>query len=279
MPSVGKKFQGALARTFPDCVMLSQAVAFNMFLAFFPMLLFALGLIISSESILGAVRELPERLQLILPPGSERVVLEYLTRRGVRPGPWIWLGLGGTLLAGTQVMSGLMDGFRIIAGVNDRPNVWLRQLRALVLLIVTLAPWIAAVTLTMFGRQVRTWVIRETGLPIIVKSFGAVLYISLVVLLAYAVLIVVYYFGQPGQHRLRVVFPGAMVAAILWWLLNVSFGWYVRHMPYTVVYGGLAAAIGLIIWMYMIAIVVFIGAAYNVESELARGRSPERLLE
>ena len=37
-------------------------------------------------------------------------------------------------------------------------------------------------------------------------------------------------------------------------------------MPYDVVYGGLAAAIGLLLWMYLTALVVLIGAAYNAES-------------
>jgi membrane protein len=39
----------------------------------------------------------------------------------------------------------------------------------------------------------------------------------------------------------------------------------VRKMPYDVVYGGLAAAIGLLIWMYLTALVVLLGAAYNAE--------------
>jgi uncharacterized BrkB/YihY/UPF0761 family membrane protein len=41
------------------------------------------------------------------------------------------------------------------------------------------------------------------------------------------------------------------------------FGFYVRHVPYGIVYGGLAAAIGLLLWMYMTAMVIFLGAAYN----------------
>jgi len=40
----------------------------------------------------------------------------------------------------------------------------------------------------------------------------------------------------------------------------------VRKMPYDVVYGGLAAAIGLLLWMYVTALVVLIGAAYNAEA-------------
>jgi len=57
-----------------------------------------------------------------------------------------------------------------------------------------------------------------------------------------------------------------MVSTIMWWVVDVLFGVYVRKMPYDVVYGGLAAAIGLLLWMYLTAVVILIGSAYNAES-------------
>ena len=67
-----------------------------------------------------------------------------------------------------------------------------------------------------------------------------------------------------------------MVATLLWWLVNVLFGVYVRRVPYSVVYGGLAAVIGLIIWMQLSAVIIFLGAAWNAElaesREAVRGR-------
>jgi membrane protein len=58
--------------------------------------------------------------------------------------------------------------------------------------------------------------------------------------------------------------------------VDVVFGVYVRKMPYDVVYGGLAAAIGLLLWMYLTAVVVLIGAAYNAESHQS-AKSLDRL--
>src|SRR5512135_3552185 len=45
---LAKKLFRTFARVIPQCGMVSQAVAFNMFLAFFPTLLVALGLVSSS---------------------------------------------------------------------------------------------------------------------------------------------------------------------------------------------------------------------------------------
>jgi membrane protein len=62
------------------------------------------------------------------------------------------------------------------------------------------------------------------------------------------------------------VLPGAAVATLLWWLANALFGFYVRRVPSNVVYGGLAAVIGLLVWMQISAVIVFFGAAWNAES-------------
>ena len=53
-------------------------------------------------------------------------------------------------------------------------------------------------------------------------------------------------------------------------MVNALFGFYVRRVPYNVVYGGLAAVIGLLIWMQISAIIVFLGAAWNAEADDAR---------
>jgi membrane protein len=62
------------------------------------------------------------------------------------------------------------------------------------------------------------------------------------------------------------VLPGAAAATILWWGVNSLFGIYVRRIQFGPVYGGLAAAIGLMAWMEISAMLVFVGAAWNSES-------------
>lgn len=260
-----KHFFRGLGRIFPDCVTLSQAIAFNMFLAFFPMLLFILGLFSSTGYFQAAVKELPDRLRMILPPGSETVVLQYFVRRGVHPWKWISLGLGGTLIAGSQVMVGYIEGFRIIEADVFRPGYWRLHLRALILLCLTLAPSLAVVVLTVFGKQARGWLIRQIGMSSLIRSAGVLVYASIVFLLGMGVLILIYRIGRPGHRGYKAVLPGAALATTLWWAVDITFGFYVRKMPYDVVYGGLAAAIGLLLWMYVTALVVLIGAAYNAE--------------
>jgi uncharacterized BrkB/YihY/UPF0761 family membrane protein len=50
-------------------------------------------------------------------------------------------------------------------------------------------------------------------------------------------------------------------------------------MPYDVLYRGLASAIGLLLWMFLAAMIVLLGAAYNAEAREAREEAarPEKL--
>jgi len=263
----------ATGRVFPDCVTLSQAVAFNMFLAFFPLLLLALGLLSGTSLFSDALKEIPSRLMMILPPGSSRVVEEYFVRRTVHPWRWFSLGLIGTLLAGTQVMIGFMEGFRVIEGDLLRPGYWGRQARALGLLCLTIVPMLMVVALTVFGKQIRSSRVFQLGSPHFTRELELAAYAAVVFLLAMGVLVLLYRIGRPGHAGFRELLPGAAVSTVLWWAADIAFGFYVRKMPYDVVYRGLASAIGLLIWMFLTAMIVLLGAAYNAEAREAKQTS------
>ena len=96
--------------------MISQAIAFNLFLAFFPALLIAVGVATSPIGGRTDLFDLISDLTTFLPPGSQQIVSEFLVKRGPEAWKWALLGLGGTLLAGTQVMKLLMEGIHIIYG-------------------------------------------------------------------------------------------------------------------------------------------------------------------
>ena len=79
--SLRKKLVRTVGRVVPQCGMVSQAVAFNMFLVFFPSLLLALGLM--SRSLSGKNgQDLAARLTAILPPGSWQLISDFLVRAG-----------------------------------------------------------------------------------------------------------------------------------------------------------------------------------------------------
>ena len=245
--------------------MVSQAVAFNMFLAFFSILLVALGLM--SSSLRGnSGQELGVRFSPILPPGSWQLVSEFLVRREVNPWNWVLLGWIGTLLVGSQVMKLIMEGIRLIYGDRERHSFLGRQLRGLLLFCVWIVAWLLAVALSVFGRPMRQWMTRGFGQSLLARGFWTVILPVLAMLVAMLVLALIYRVARPAATTWTSVLPGAAAAAILWWAVNLLFGIYVRQTQYGPVYGGLAAAIGLMVWMEFSAMIIFLGAAWNAES-------------
>src|SRR5487761_486301 len=153
----------AVRRVFPQCQIVAEATAYNMFVAFFPILLLGLGLLHGTKWGASAVLQMWFRLQIILPPESSHLVGAYLGRHGESALRWILVGLFGTLLVGARLMTTLTEGFHIVAGDQARPKFWNRQLRVLILLCLTIFPWLVVVSLTIFGTQVTAWLMYETG--------------------------------------------------------------------------------------------------------------------
>ena len=236
-----------------------------MFLAFSPMILVVLGAVAGPAAFRQALQGIIARLRIVLPPGTLSILNNFLGRHGTQSWQWILLGLGGTLLAGTQMMKLLMEGFSMVYRDETRPDVVSRHVRALLLLSVTILPSILIVNLVVFGRQVRNSMLHTSTMPVLIRLTWSGLYIIVSLLIALAVLTVIYRVGRPGHHGLKEHLPGAQVATVLWWTVSIALGFYLRTVPYSLIYGGLAVTIGLMLWMQLTATILLIGAAYNAE--------------
>ncbi len=143
------------ARVFPRCSMVSQAIAFNLFLAFFPTLLVAVALATSRIGGKTSLLDLITDLTQFLPPGSQAIVSEFLVKRGPEAWKIAAVGWAGMLLAGSQVMKLVMEGIHIIYGDKERVGFLHRQVRGLLLLLVTIAPGNTLRKLSSPGRATR----------------------------------------------------------------------------------------------------------------------------
>lgn len=86
--------------------------------------------------------------------------------------------------------------------------------------------------------------------------------VALAVLVAWASMI--YHFGPAQRSRWRHDLPGAITAAVMWWLLSTGFGWYVSLTEGA---NDVTAAVGAgllaLTWMWLAAQVLLIGGVVN----------------
>jgi membrane protein len=102
-------------------------------------------------------------------------------------------------------------------------------------------------------------------MPVLIRLIWSALYVVVSLLIALLVLTVIYRVGRPGHQGFKNHLPGAGVATVLWWVVSIALGFYLRTLPYSLVYGGLAVTIGVMLWMQLTATILLIGAAYNAE--------------
>lgn len=91
---------------------------------------------------------------------------------------------------------------------------------------------------------------------------------ALVIVLG-AGLAVLYRFGPSrDQPQWRWVSPGALLAVAVWIIASIMFSWYVANFGnYDKTYGTLGAIIGLMMWMWISATIILVGAELNAEAE------------
>jgi membrane protein len=90
------------------------------------------------------------------------------------------------------------------------------------------------------------------------------------------VMAVLYRFGPDRHpHKMRFIWPGAMLASVLWILAGAAFSIYVENWGnYSATFGSVSAAIVLLLWMYNSAQILVLGAAFNAALELEAGIGP-----
>ena len=89
---------------------------------------------------------------------------------------------------------------------------------------------------------------------------------------------VLYRFGpNRDDARWQLFSPGTFIAAFSWLAGSAALSWYLGNFAnYDATYGSLGAGIGLMMWLWMTAIVVLLGAELNSEIDAARDRIEEK---
>src|SRR5690606_25708772 len=82
-------------------------------------------------------------------------------------------------------------------------------------------------------------------------------------------LALLYRYGPSRENpEWRWVSPGSIFTAVVWLAGSILFSWYVSNFgSYNKTYGSLGAVVGFMVWMWLSATIVLIGAEINAETE------------
>ncbi|MBA3232522.1 MAG: YihY/virulence factor BrkB family protein [Propionibacteriales bacterium] len=168
----------------------------------------------------------------------------------------ISIGFVLALWSGSRALNVFVDTITILYGLGGRRGIVRTRMLAFGLYVVGLVVGVVVLPLVLAGPR-----IVDAFLP---QRFDVLntAYWPVVVVLSIAFLTTLYHLSVPVRTSWRHDVPGAVLAFGMW-LLGSYLLRVVLQTATTSIYGPLAAPIAVLLWLYLTALAVLIGAALN----------------
>ena len=246
---------------------IAAGVAFYVLLAIFP----AITALVSGYGLFFNASTITDNFSLlgdILPDN----VLELLRDQAVRIGAHgVALSIGviaGLLAAPWSTMSGVKAAIDALNVIYEQQESRSFIRLNLVALAFTLTGF-AALLLVVGTVVVLPLILSSVGLGGATATLARIArWPALFVLLLIALAVLYRYGPDRKRARWQWVSIGSVFAAVAWIAASFLFSWFLAHFAnYNVTYGSLGAAVGLMMWLWISATVVLLGAELNAEIE------------
>jgi membrane protein len=254
--------------------MIAAGAAFFGLLALFPALAAAVALygLFTEPTTVSAHLDLlsgfaPAEVRMILDEQLQRVTSATDTALGI--GAIVALLLA--LWSAAKGIKSLMSALDIAYHERENRGFFKLNLTALGLTLAMLL----VVPLSLAAVAVLPAVIDRLPLPDIVATAARWLRWPLIAAVSVAAMTMLYRFGPAHHERPQRSLPGAIVATVLWLIASALFSWYVSSFgSYNETYGSVAAMAVFMMWLWLSAFAVLIGAEVNAKLERP-SRRPE----
>jgi membrane protein len=251
-----------------NLTLIAGGIAYGWFLSLFPMLIAAVsiyGLVVDPSEVQAQVDDFASGL----PQAAQDLILKQLSSITSSSGGGmsltLILSIALALWSASAGMAGLIQALNIAYDEKDDRNFVLKRGLAILLTLGFLV--FIALAILLVG-----------VFPIVLSAIGAN---ALVTVLAQVVrvLVLVATFGlflallyRVAPHRdspqLKWLSLGAVVATVIWVIASVLFSFYVDNFgSYSETYGALAGVVVLLLWFWLTALVILLGAEINAETE------------
>ena len=262
---------------------IAKGAAYSALLSFFPVLASVATIFVQTHANY-VQRNLAGFLSQILPPGTEDVVLAQFRYRGKRPVSLLIIAFLLSLWAASSVIKSLIDGFNAAYRVPRNRSMLAHIGMGILLVFLSVIPLLGATALILFGGAIESAVLNIMKVDPMLNPFAEwwelfsrIMRYAVAFGATAALTSMLYFYGPYRKQRWRAVWPGALLATVLWMGATVVFGWYIRNVTnYNVLYGSVGTGIALLIWMYLLAAIALFGCEFN--AELERTRIPAKLL-
>ena len=256
--------------SFSDNRLLAVAagVVFYSLLAIFP----AVAAFVSLYGLVADASTIDAHLSLaagIFPAGAVDILHEQITKLVAKSDAKLSLGfltgLGVALWSANAGMKAIIDALNVVYDEKEKRGLVKLNLVSLLFTFIALISLIVALAAIV----VAPIIFSAVGLSSLLSVAIVVLRWPLLFILATVALALIYRYGPSRREaRWQWLSVGSAAAAIGWLISSVLFSWYIANFgAYNATYGSLGAAVGMMMWMWISAIVILLGGELNAEIE------------
>lgn len=254
----------------------AASLAYYLLFALFPLLIFISNLLGLLDLNVTAITQ---ALQQFLPKDIVELVesyLDYVSHTSSHT--LMWFALVFSIWFPMRAVKGLMDDVRLAYHLDKPHNpvtYVIRQLIYTIMLIVVIG---LTLLLSTMGEHVLSHIkdmLSGNTLQISEYLLNIWQYLRFVPvgLLMFVALGTLYAAALDTRQPRKEILPGIMAALISWMAVSIGFSFYVENFAnYSVIYGTLGAVIVLLIWLYMTAVILILGAELNAALRIVRSK-------
>ena len=244
----------------------AAGVVFYSLLAIFP----AIAAFVSLYGLIADASTIDSHLSLasgVFPAGAVDILHEQITRLTAKSNAGLGLGfitgLAIALWSANAGMKAIIDALNVVYDEKEKRSFVKLNLLSLLFTLVAILSLMIALAAVVIAPIIFSVI----GLSSFFSLAIVVLPWPLLLVLAAVALAAIYRYGPSRtEARWQWLSVGSAAAAIGWLITSALFSWYIAHFgAYNVTYGSLA--VGMMMWMWISAIVILLGGELNAEIE------------
>jgi membrane protein len=260
-----------------NCLGLAAQLAYYFFLALFPALLFITA-IVSFIPVAGLLDAITGMLARVAPGEVLSIVQDQILKIAhEKNGGLLTIGMLGTIWSTSSGVTAIIDTLNQAYDIQESRSWWKVRLLALGLTLGLALFIVISFALVLVGptlaEKVAVWL--HMG-PAFEWSWKILQWPVVFGLVTFA-MAMIYYYAPDAEQEWIWITPGSIIATFLWLLISLGFKFYVVHFTsYNATYGAIGGVIVLMLWFYVSALAVLVGAELNAEIEHASpyGKEP-----
>lgn len=247
----------------------AAALAYRALFSIFPFILFLLALLgfLHLPSFFGWLRE---QAALLLPSVAMEQVDPVIDQLQQSQGGLMSVGILLALWTASIGIRSLMNAMNRVYQVEESRPGWKLILLSVAYTVGLAVMLLLAAGFMTLGPQIMNWLAAQVGMEQILVSLWTWMRWPLAILLMMLAVALIYYATPDVEQDFRFITPGSVVAVIIWLVASIGFGIYVQNFAnYNATYGSIGAIIVLLLYFYISAAVLLLGAQLNATIEHA----------